>query len=380
MLDCSRRTVYDADQEAFRETVRKFYAREVIPHLDRWEEEGVIEPSVMRKFGEAGFLCPTVPEAYGGLGLDFRYNAVVAEENSYADSMVLVTLQSDVVVEYIVHYGTEEQKQKWLPRCVSGETILAIAMTEPGAGSDLQGIRTTAVRDGDEYIINGSKTYISAGQTCNLAIVVAKTDVSAGAKGTSLFLVESDRPGFKRGRNLNKIGQNAADTSELFFDNVRVPASNMLGEENRGFICMMSQLPQERLSIAISSQAMAQRAFDEAVRFTSERTAFGKKVIEFQNTRFTLADLKARLQVGWAHLDWALGRHVRKELTADEAAAAKLFHTELLWAVCDASLQLHGGAGYMNEYPIARIWRDARVMRIFGGSSEIMKELMSRTL
>ena len=380
MLDYRKRTVYDADQEAFRETVRKFYAKEVIPHLDRWEEEGVIEPSVMRKFGEAGFLCPTVPEAYGGLGLDFRYNAVVAEENSYADSMVLVTLQSDVVVEYIVHYGTEEQKQKWLPRCVSGETILAIAMTEPGAGSDLQGIRTTAVRDGDEYIINGSKTYISAGQTCNLVVVVAKTDVSAGAKGTSLFLVESDRPGFKRGRNLNKIGQNAADTSELFFDNVRVPASNMLGQENRGFVCMMSQLPQERLSIAISSQAMAQRAFDEAVRFTSERTAFGKKVIEFQNTRFTLADLKARLQVGWAHLDWALARHVRKELTADEAAAAKLFHTELLWAVCDASLQLHGGAGYMNEYPIARIWRDARVMRIFGGSSEIMKELLSRTL
>lgn len=380
MLDTGKRTVYEADHEMFRDAVRKFYAKEIVPNLDRWEEAGLVEPSVMKKLGDAGFLCPTVPEAYGGLGLDFRYNAVVAEENSYVDSMVMVTLQSDVVVEYLVHYGSEEQKQKWLPRCVSGDTILAIAMTEPGAGSDLQSIRTTAVRDGDDYIINGAKTYISAGQTCTLAVVVAKTDPSRGAKGISLFLVESDRPGFKRGRNLDKIGQHAADTSELFFDNVRVPASNMLGEENRGFIYLVSQLPQERLSISISSQAMAQRAFDEAVRFTKERSAFGKKVFEFQNTRFTLADLKARLQVGWAHLDWALARHVKKELTADEAAAAKLFHTELLWEVCDASLQLHGGAGYMNEYLIARIWRDARVMRIFGGSSEIMKELMSRTI
>ncbi|WP_034797662.1 acyl-CoA dehydrogenase family protein [Hyphomonas beringensis] len=380
MLDTSKRTVYNDDHSMFRDTVRKFYDKEIVPHLDRWEQAGVIEPAIMKKMGEAGFLCPTVPEAYGGLGLDFRYNAVVAEENSYADSMVLVTLQSDVVVEYLVHYGSEAQKQKWLPRCVSGDTILAIAMTEPGAGSDLQSVRTTAVRDGDEYVINGSKTYISAGQTCNLLIVVAKTDTSKGARGISLFLVEADRPGFKRGRNLDKIGQHAADTSELFFDNVRVPASNMLGEENQGFIYMMSQLPQERLSIAVSSQAMAQRAFDEAVNFTKERTAFGKKVFEFQNTRFTLADLKAKLQVGWAHLDWALSRHIEKELTADEAAAAKLFHTELLWEVCDAALQLHGGAGYMNEYLIARIWRDARVMRIFGGSSEIMKELLSRTI
>ncbi|MEM5518077.1 acyl-CoA dehydrogenase family protein [Henriciella sp. AS95] len=380
MLDTGKRTIFDEEHEMFRDAVRKFYAKEIVPNLERWEEAGVVEPSVMKKLGDAGFLCPTVPEAYGGLGLDFRYNAVVAEENSYADSMVMVTLQSDVVVEYLVHYGSEEQKQTWLPRCVSGETILAIAMTEPGAGSDLQSIRTTAVRDGDDYIINGAKTYISAGQTCTLAVVVAKTDPSKGAKGISLFLVESDRPGFKRGRNLDKIGQHAADTSELFFDNVRVPATNMLGEENRGFIYLVSQLPQERLSIAISSQAMAQRAFDEAVRFTKDRSAFGKKVFEFQNTRFTLADLKSRLQVGWAHLDWALARHIKKELTADEAAAAKLFHTELLWEVCDASLQLHGGAGYMNEYLIARIWRDARVMRIFGGSSEIMKELMSRSI
>ncbi|PKP81988.1 MAG: acyl-CoA dehydrogenase [Alphaproteobacteria bacterium HGW-Alphaproteobacteria-18] len=380
MLDTSRRTVYNEEHEVFRDSVRKFYAKEIVPNLDRWENAGLIEPAVMKKLGDAGFLCPTVPEAYGGLGLDFRYNAVVAEENSYVDSMVLVTLQSDVVVEYLVHYGSEEQKQKWLPRCVSGDTILAIAMTEPGAGSDLQSIRTSAVRDGDEYVINGAKTYISAGQNCTLAIVVAKTDMSAGAKGISLFLVESDRPGFTRGRNLDKIGQNAADTSELFFENVRVPATNLLGQENMGFAYMMSQLPQERLSIAVSSQAMAQRAYDEAVRFTKERTAFGKKVFEFQNTRFTLADLKARLQVGWAHLDWALARHVRKQLTADEAAAAKLFHTELLWEVCDTSLQLHGGVGYMNEYPIARMWRDARVMRIFGGSSEIMKELMSRTI
>jgi alkylation response protein AidB-like acyl-CoA dehydrogenase len=261
-----------------------------------------------------------------------------------------------------------------------GEAIAAIAMTEPGAGSDLQAVRTTARQEGNDYVINGAKTYITNGQNADIILTVCKTDPAAGAKGTSLILVEADRPGFARGRNLDKVGQWMADTSELFFNDVRVPAGNVIGEINRGFIYLVSDLPQERLSISITAQAAAQRAFDEAVSFTRDRTAFGKKVIDFQNTRFTLADIKAQLQVGWAHLDWAIARHVRGELTAEEAAASKYWHTEMQWLACDAALQLHGGAGYMNEYPIARIWRDARVRRIYGGTSEIMKELVGRGL
>jgi alkylation response protein AidB-like acyl-CoA dehydrogenase len=268
----------------------------------------------------------------------------------------------------------------WLSRLVSGEAISAIAMSEPGAGSDLKSIRTTARREADEYVISGSKTYISCGQTADVVLVVAKTDPERGAKGTSIILVEASRAGFRRGRKLDKIGQWAGDTSELFFDDVRVPLTNCIGEENQGFVYMMKQLPRERLSIAILGQAGAQRAFDETIAFTKERAAFGKKVFDFQNTRFTLADFAAKLQVGWAHLDWALLRHVAGELTAEEAAAAKLWHTELQWEIVDMGLQLHGGAGYMNEYPIARLWRDARVQRIYGGTSEIMKELISRSL
>jgi alkylation response protein AidB-like acyl-CoA dehydrogenase len=253
-------------------------------------------------------------------------------------------------------------------------------MTEPGAGSDLQGIKTTARKDGNHYVINGSKTYITNGQNADLIIVVAKTDPEKGAKGTSLILVEADREGFARGRNLDKIGQNSADTSELFFNDVRVPMTNCLGEENKGFIYLMSQLPQERLSIAISAQAGAQRAFDEAVKFVKERKAFGKTVWEFQNTQFVLAGLKTELQVGWAHIDWGLQKLIEGKLTDAEASAAKLWHTELQGRVCDEALQLHGGAGYMNEYPIARLWRDARVQRIYGGTSEIMKLVVSRTI
>ncbi|MGQ0661874.1 acyl-CoA dehydrogenase family protein, partial [Sphingosinicella sp.] len=254
------------------------------------------------------------------------------------------------------------------------------AMTEPGAGSDLQGIRTTAIADGGDYVVNGSKTYITNGQHADLIIVAAKTDPSEGAKGISLVLVESDRPGFQRGRNLDKIGLHGQDTSELFFQDVRIPKGNLIGAPGMGFAYMMNQLPQERLQIAVGAQASAQRAFDEAVRFTKERKAFGRTVFEFQNTRFTLADLKAKLQVGWAHLDWALARHMTGQLAADEASAAKLWHTELQFEVCDAALQLHGGAGYMNEYLIARLWRDARVTRIFGGTNEIMKEVIGRAI
>ncbi len=380
MLDTSRRTAFSPEHQLFRDQVRRFFERELIPHLERWEEEGIIDRAFWNKAGEAGLLCPTVPEEYGGLALDFGYNAVIDEELGYAGSTAGITLHSDIVADYIVAYGSEEQKKHWLPRMISGETATAIAMTEPGAGSDLQGIKTTARRDGNHYEVNGSKTYITNGQHADLTIVVAKTDPGQGAKGISLILVEADRAGYARGRNLDKIGFHSQDTSELFFSDVRVPITNCLGAEGMGFAYLMNQLPQERLSIACSAQASAQRAFDEAVKFTKERKAFGTTVFEFQNTRFTLADLAAKLQVGWAHLDWALKRHIAGELTAAEASAAKLWHTELQWELCDASLQLHGGAGYMNEYLIARLWRDARVTRIFGGTNEIMKEVVGRAI
>ena len=380
MLDTSRRAAFTADHEQFRDSVRRFFDRELTPHLERWEEEGIVDRDLWTKCGEAGLLCPTVPEAYGGLGLDFAYNAVIDEELAYAGSSAGITLHSDIVADYLVEYGSEAIKQHWLPRMISGETPTAIAMTEPGAGSDLQAIRTTAVKDGDDYVVNGSKTYITNGQHAELIIVVVKTDPSAGARGTSLLLVESDRAGFSRGRNLDKIGLHSQDTSEMFFSDVRVPQSNLLGGEGMGFAYLMNQLPQERLSIACSAQGCAQRAFDEALAFTKDRKAFGKTVFDFQNTRFTLADLAAKLQVGWAHLDWAINRHVAGKLTATEASAAKLWHTELQGEACDAALQLHGGAGYMNEYLIARLWRDARVTRIFGGTNEIMKEIIGRSL
>jgi alkylation response protein AidB-like acyl-CoA dehydrogenase len=380
MLHTTDRTAFNEDHAAFRDAVRKLFAKELIPNLSRYEEEGVVDRKFWIACGEAGLLCPTVSEDYGGLGLDFGYNAVIDEELSYAGSAAGITLQSDIVADYIEIYGSEEQKRKYLPGMISGEVITAIAMTEPGAGSDLQGVRTTARRDGNHYVINGSKTYITNGQSADLIIVVAKTNPDLGAKGTSLILVDASAEGFKRGRNLDKIGQHSADTSELFFDDVRVPITSCLGEENKGFIYLMSQLPQERLSIAIGAQAAAQRAFDEALAFCKDRKAFGKTVFDFQNTKFSLAQLKTELQVGWAHLDWAIKRHLEKKLTTAEASAAKLWHTDMQGRVVDAALQLHGGAGYMNEYMVARLWRDARVTRIFGGTNEIRKEVIGRSL
>jgi alkylation response protein AidB-like acyl-CoA dehydrogenase len=380
MLDTSARIAFDQDHEMFRDTVRKVFSKALLPNMDRFETEGSVDRAFWLACGDAGLLCPTVKEENGGPGLDFGYNAVVAEELAYAGSAAGITLQSDIVAEYIEKYGSPEQKEKFLPKMVTGEVITAIAMTEPGAGSDLQGIRTTAKRDGNHYVINGSKTYITNGQLADLVIVVAKTEPDRGAKGTSLILVERGTDGFQRGRNLDKIGQHSADTSELFFQDVRVPMTNCLGEENKGFVYLMSQLPQERLSIAVAAQAAAQRAFDEAVTFTKDRKAFGKTVFDFQNTKFSLADIKTQLQVGWAHLDWALKRHLAGQLTTAEASAAKLWHTEMQGRVIDVALQLHGGAGYMNEYMVARLWRDARVTRIFGGTSEIMKEVISRSI
>ena len=377
MLDTSARTIFDDSHEAFRETVRKVVST---LDIDRHEREGIVEREAWLAAGAAGMLCPGVPEAYGGPGLDFTFNAIVGEEISYAGAAAGFTLQSDIVADYLIAYGSEEQKRRWLPGMVSGEVISAIAMTEPGAGSDLQGIRTTARRDGNGWRLSGAKTYITNGQSADLVIVVAKTTEEGGARGTSLFLVEATDEGFSRGRNLDKIGLHGNDTSELFFDDVALPADRLLGQENAGFMMLMNQLPQERLSIAVQGQAAAQRAFDLAVEFTKDRKAFGRTVFEFQNTRFTLADMKARLQVGWAHLDWAIARHVAGKLTPAEASAAKLWHSEEQFALADMALQLHGGAGYMNEYPIARLWRDSRVTRIYGGTSEIMKELVARSI
>jgi alkylation response protein AidB-like acyl-CoA dehydrogenase len=380
MLDREGSHLFDDDHRLFRQTVRRFVEREFSPRVEEFEAAGKVARDFWRKMGGAGFLCPGVSEQFGGLDLDFRFNAILNEELTYAMMSDSVTLQSDITMPYLLHYASDDLNRRWLPSMLSGETISAIAMTEPGAGSDLQGVRTTARRDGDEYVINGSKTFITNGQNADVIITVCKTEPELGAKGTSLILVEADRAGFERGRNLDKVGQWMADTSELFFNDVRVPAGNLIGQENRGFIYLVSELAQERLSISITAQTAAQRAYDEAVAFTRERKAFGKAIIDFQHTRFTLADIKAKLQVGWAHLDWAIDRHVRGELTAEEAAASKYWHTEMQWLACDAALQLHGGSGYMNEYPIARIWRDARVRRIYGGSSEIMRELVGRSL
>ncbi|MFZ5610194.1 MAG: acyl-CoA dehydrogenase family protein [Pseudomonadota bacterium] len=375
------RAIYTSDHVLFRDAVRKFYARELYPNKAQWEKDGIVGKDFWLKAGSAGLLCPTVPEAYGGPGLDFRFNCIVDEELAYAGTAGPgFGVHSDIVADYIVAYGSDEQKKKWLPQMVSGEVIGAIAMSEPAAGSDLQGVKTTARRDGNHYVINGQKTFITNGQNAGLIIVVAKTDPEKGAHGTSLILVEADREGFRRGRNLDKIGQHAADTSELFFDDVRVPITNCLGEENSGFIYLMQQLPQERLSIAVAAQAAAQRAFDITLAYVKERKAFGKRILDFQNTRFTLAEIKTELQVGWAHVDQCIEKHVKKELTAFEGAAAKLWHTELQWRVVDTCLQLHGGYGYMNEYEIAQAWRDSRVQRIYGGTSEIMKELIGRSL
>ena len=376
------RFAYNEDHEAFRQTVRSFLAKEGVPHSEQWEKDRLVPKSFWQKAGEVGMLCPTVPEEYGGLGLDFGYNAIVDEEMAYSGVPAGFSLQSDIVAGYMEHYGSEEQKKEWLPKMVSGDVITAIAMTEPGTGSDLQSIRTTARKDGNHYVINGSKTYITNGQNTDLTLVVAKTDPDAqpAYKGMSIILVESDREGFSKGRKLDKIGQDAADTSELFFEDVRVPITNCLGEEGMGFIYLMSQLPQERLSIAVSTHASSQKAFDDTVAFVKERKAFKGTVFDFQNTKFVLADLKAKLQVGWAHLDWAIARHLKGELTNEEGAAAKLWHTDLQWEVMDKCLQLHGGAGYMNEYPIAKMWRGARVSRIYGGTNEIMKEVISRKL
>jgi len=376
------RTLYSGEHELFRASVRAFIEREVTPHHADWEKSGVVSREAWLKAGAAGLLCCAQPEAYGGPGADFLFSAIVVEELARAGaSGPAFYLHSDIVAPYILHYGSEDQKRDWLPKMAAGETIGAIAMSEPGAGSDLQGIRTRAVRDGNHYVLNGQKTFISNGQLADLVIVVAKTDPDEKAKGISLILVERGMEGFERGRNLEKVGYKAQDTSELFFNDVRVPITNLLGpEEGQGFVQLMQQLPQERLLVAIRCATMIETALEQTVAYTQDRQAFGRPLAAFQNTRFKLADVKTAAAACRVFIDRCIELHVDGKLTAEDAAMAKLHATELLCRALDDCVQMHGGYGYMWEYPVARAWADARMSRIAAGSSEIMREIVGRDL
>jgi alkylation response protein AidB-like acyl-CoA dehydrogenase len=377
------RTVYTADHEEFRKNFRRFLHEECAPHHARWEEQQHVDRSLWRRAGELGFLCLSIPEQYGGMGADRLFSAVVMEEQSYAGiTGPGFAVHSDIVANYILNFGTEAQKQTWLPKMASGETIGAIAMTEPGTGSDLQAIKTRAVLDGDDYVLNGSKIFITNGFLADLAVVVVRTgNTGSGAKDLSLILVEKEREGFKKAPPLKKVGMKAQDTCELFFENVRVPRANLLGgEEGKGFPMLMKELGWERLIIAILSVASAQAALQWTVDYTRNRKVFGKSVAEYQNTRFKLAEMKAQIAVVQSFVDRCLEAVVQNQLTAEAAAAAKLVASELVCRVVDECVQLHGGYGYMLEYPIARAFIDNRASRIYGGTNEIMKELIARTL
>ena len=375
------RTLFSSDHELFRDSVRKFLEQEAVPHHHQWEKDGHIDRTLWNKAGEAGMLCSHIPEEYGGMAADFLYSTVVIEEiGRLGLTGIGFSLHSDIVAPYILHYGSEAQKQHYLPKLVSGEMVAAIAMTEPGAGSDLQGVKTTAVLDGDEYVINGSKTFITNGWLADLVIVVAKTDPKAGAKGTSLFLVEANTPGFSKGKRLEKVGMKAQDTSELFFQDVRVPKENLLGQPGMGFAYLMQELPQERLTVGIGALASAEAALQWTLDYTRERKAFGKAVADFQNTRFKLAEAKAQATMLRVFVDECMKLHMERKLSPERAAMVKLNATALQNRLLDEFLQLHGGYGYMTEYQVGRAWTDARIGRIYGGSDEIMKEIIARTL
>lgn len=375
------RTVFDEEHHQFRESVRRFIESEVMPHHAHWEDQGYVDRAVWRKAGEAGYHCASMPEAYGGAGADIRYSAVLIEEIHRAGATGLgFGLHSEIVAPYLLHYGSEALKQHYLPKLASAEMIGAIAMTEPGAGSDLQGVRTTATRDGDHYVLNGSKTFITNGWHADVVIVVARTTPQGGAKGTSLFVVDTGMPGFSKGKRLKKVGLKAQDTAELFFDNVPVPVTHLLGEENRGFAYLMQELPWERLQIAIGAIASAEAALEWTLRYTRERHAFGKPVIDFQTSRHGLAELKTEIQIGRVFVDKCIDLKLARQLDAATASMAKYWSSDLQFKVIDRCVQLHGGYGYMWEYPIARAWADSRVQQIYGGTNEIMKELIARSL
>jgi acyl-CoA dehydrogenase len=376
-----KRPIFEPEHEQFRDSVRKFFEAEAVPFHEQWEEDGQIDRQLWYKAGEYGMLAPTVPEAYGGVEVDYRYNAVIVEEASRLGlSGIGFFLHSDISVPYLINHASEELKQKYLPGCVTGEKILAIAMTEPGAGSDLQGIQTTAVKEGDYYRINGAKTFITCGIQSDIVIVAAKTDPGAGAKGISLFLVESGTEGYSKGRNLKKVGMKAQDTSELFFDDVLVPAANLIGEENKGFIYLMSELPQERLSIAVGALASAESILEQTITYVKDRKAFGKRLADLQNTQFELADMSAQLTQQRVFIDQCIAWLIAGDLDAVMASKAKLLATELQFKVINRCLQLHGGYGYMWEYPVARAFADSRVLSIYGGANEIMKLIIGRDL
>ena len=375
------RSIFDSEHEQFRDSVRKFFETHAVPFHEQWELDGQIDRNLWNLAGEYGLIAPTVPENYGGVGVDFRYNVVVVEEAAKLGlSGVGFFLHSDISVPYLINHASDEVKEKFLPECVTGEKILAIAMTEPGAGSDLQGIQTTAVRDGDDYIINGAKTFITCGIQSDMVIVACKTDPSAGAKGISLFLVESGTEGYSKGRNLKKVGMKAQDTSELFFDEVRVPASNMIGEENKGFIYLMNELPQERLSIAVGALASAESVLEQTIEYVKDRKAFGKRLADLQNTQFELADMSAQLTQQRVFIDQCIAWHIEGKLDAIMASKAKMLATDTQFNVINRCLQLHGGYGYMWEYPVARAFADSRVLSIYGGANEIMKLIIGRDL
>ncbi len=379
-----KRTIFEPDHDLFRETAREFVVREIVPNVAKWETEGKVDKEMFRRAGQTGLLGVAVPEEYGGGGVaDFRFNAVIGEEIMVADAFasgMCITLHNDVVLPYFVDLATPEQQERWFPGLVSGELMGAIAMTEPGAGSDLAGIKTTAIRDGDHYVVNGSKTFITNGINSDLVVTAVKTDPAQRHSGMSLLVIEDGMEGFTRGRNLDKIGLHAQDTAELFFNNVRVPVSNLLGEEGRGFIHLVNNLPQERLSLAVGAVAHAQAAFDWTLAYIKERQAFGHPIGGYQTIKHTMAEMQTELDIARTYVDAQIMAHNAGELTAEDAAKAKWWVTEMQNRVVSGCLQFFGGWGYMEEYPIARAFRDARVQTIYGGTTGIMKEIVGRSL
>jgi alkylation response protein AidB-like acyl-CoA dehydrogenase len=378
------RTLFNGEHDLFRQSIRTFIAKEITPHYEQWELDGIVPRDLFRAAGANGFLCMATPEEYGGGGVDdFRYNMIVAEEvqrAGIAGAGLGITLHTDICLPYFLRGTTDEQKARWLPGLASGELISAIAMTEPAIGSDLAGMKTTAIRDGDHYVVNGSKTFITNGINADVVITAVKTDPAERHRGMSLIVIERGMDGFERGRNLEKVGLHSQDTAELFFDDVHVPVENLLGDEGTGFVQLVENLPQERLSVAIAGQAAAAQALEWTLEYVKDRHAFGQPVGSFQNSRFKLAEMHTEIELGWAFLDRCVETHNRSELTVEDAAMAKWWCTELQKRVVDECVQLHGGYGYMLEYPIARAYVDARVQTIYAGTTEIMKEIIGRSL
>lgn len=372
----------DKEGLMFQEMVRKLFSEELEPNIEAYEADGVIPRSLWVKMAAQGILCPSISEEYGGTGTDFTFNMAVSYECGYANggTALGITVHSDIIAYYLSNHGTETQKQHYLPKMCTAELIGGLALTEAGAGSDLQSIRTSAAKDGDDYIINGQKTFISNGQNADFFVVACKTDPTLGARGISLFVVDADQPGFSRGKNLGKIGQKSADTSELFFDEVRVHSSALLGEEGKGFFIMMGELPRERLAVAVKALGAAQRSYELTRDYISERVVFGKKLEEFQNTQFKMAEMKTQLSASWAFVDKCMAKLAADKLTEVDGAMVKLYVSEVEAKIVDECLQLFGGWGYMTEYPISRFYTDARIRRIFGGTSEVMKIVISRNL